>query len=115
MDRRRRIIIYGNSLILGAVGASLRHCLDAEIIHLSLPLPQAQELSAMSPDVVIFDLEGPHPDSKLTLLPGQHDLLLLGVQSSHHELVILSSHTVQARGIVDLVKIIQDKSTAQSY
>lgn len=107
MDKRRRVIIYGNSLILGAVGASLRHCLDAEIIHLSQPLPEAQELSVMSPDVVIFDLEGPHPDSKLSLLRGQHDLLLLGVHPSKHELLILSNHTTQACGIVDLVNVIQ--------
>lgn len=108
MGKRRRIIMYGNSLILGAVGASLRHCLNAEIVHLSQPLPKAQELSAMSPDVVIFDLEGSHPEPKLSLLQGQPDLLLLGVHPSNHELLILSSHTAQARGIVDMVKIIQD-------
>jgi hypothetical protein len=106
MEKRQRIIIFGNSLILGAIGASLRHWLDAEIVHLSQPLPKAQELSAMSPDVVIYDLEGPQPESKLALLQGQHDLLLLGVHPSNHELMILSSHIAQACSIVDLVKVI---------
>ncbi len=99
--------MYGNSLILGAVGASLRNCLDAEIVPLSRPLPEAQELSAMSPDVVIFDLEGSLPEAKLSLLCGRPDLLLLGINSSNHEMLILSSHSAQARSIVDLVKVIQ--------
>jgi len=107
MGKHRRIIIFGNSLILGAVGASLRRCLEAEIIHLFRPLPEAQELAAMSPDVVIFDLDGPHPDSKLTLLRGQPNLLLVGVNSCSHEMLIISSHSAEARGVVDLVKVIQ--------
>jgi len=107
MGKHRRIIIFGNSLILGAVGASLRHCLEAEIIHLSRPLPEAQELSAMAPDVVIFDLDGPHPDSKLTLLLGQPNLLLVGVNPCSHEMLIISSRSAEARGIFDLVKVIQ--------
>ena len=107
MCKHRRIIIFGNSLILGALGASLRHCLEAEIIHLSRPLPEAQELSAMLPDVVIFDLDGPHPESKLSLLRGQPNLLLVGVNSCSHEMLIISRHSAEARGIVDLVKIIQ--------
>ena len=107
MGKRWRVIIYGNSLILGAVGAILRHCLDADIIPLSKPLPEAQKLSDMSPDVVIFDLEGAHPDSKLSLMQGEHDLLLLGVHPSTHELLILSRHEAQTRDIVDLIKVIQ--------
>jgi hypothetical protein len=76
---RRRILVYGNSLVVEGVGASLRRTGGFDVFSVDPPLPGPPELEDMAPDVVLFDVEGQHPEPVLALLESLPDLLVLGL------------------------------------
>ncbi|HEX5642719.1 MAG TPA: hypothetical protein VFZ86_10355 [Thermoleophilia bacterium] len=75
----RRILLYGDSVVLGSVGASLGRTPQFELIHLETPRASAAELEAFRPDVILFDIENGHPEAAFCLLESDPDLLLLGI------------------------------------
>ncbi len=78
MRKRRRIVIYGNSVIMGALRASLLRSRRYEVISL---LPSQQDrLEAIAPDVVLFDLDAARPDAAFSLLESRQDVMLIGVR-----------------------------------
>lgn len=79
MAERRRILVYGNSLVVEGVGASLRRAGGFDVFRVDPPLPGPSGLEDMAPDVVLFDVEGQHPEPVLALLESLPDLLVLGL------------------------------------
>lgn len=79
MGGRRRILLYGDSVVLGSVGASLGRASQFELIRLPAPQPSADELRACRPDVILFDIENGDPAPAFCLLENDPDLLLLGI------------------------------------
>ena len=79
MKTTRRILLYGNSVILGTIGASLRGCSGFEVTTLKTPLPDAQVLDDAKPDILLFDLEAPHTEAVFSLLKTNPTLHLIGV------------------------------------
>lgn len=75
----RRILLYGDSVVLGSVAASLGRADGFELIRLRAPRPTAVELRAIRPDVILFDIENDHPEEAFRLLENDPDLLLLGI------------------------------------
>ena len=112
MEKRRRVILYGKSVIVGSVGASMRDVSGLEIVPLVPPLPEAKELDALAPDAIIFDLEAAHPDAALSLLRQRPGLLLIGVDPSSDELVIVSSRQRRVVAVADLLDLV-DRATDQ--
>lgn len=110
MEKRRRVILYGKSVIVGSVGASMRDVSGLEIVPLVPPLPEAKELDALAPDAIIFDLEAAHPDAALSLLRQRPGLLLIGVDPSSDELVIVSSRQRRVVAVADLLDLV-DRAT----
>ena len=78
MEKQQHIFILGNSLILGALGESLRHDGRFDLTILTQP-PQACELESMKPDAILFDLESPHLESIFTLPASCPKLLFIGI------------------------------------
>jgi hypothetical protein len=76
---RRRILVYGNSLVVEGVGASLRRAGGFDVVRVDPPLPGPSGLEDMAPDVVLFDVEGQHPEPVLALLESLPDLVVLGL------------------------------------
>jgi hypothetical protein len=105
MDKRR-VLLYGKSLILGTVGISLQQFPHLEVIALSPPLPAAQELDALAPDVIIFDVEAAHPESALSLLEACPGLLLIGIDPASDRLLMVSGQQTHALTMQDLVQAI---------
>jgi hypothetical protein len=105
----RRVILYGKSVILGSVAASLRDVPGLEIVPLAPPLPRARELGALSPDVIIFDLEAAHPDAALSLLPARSRLLLIGVDPATDQMLLWSGEQSRALSMQDLVRTITER------
>ena len=79
VEERRRICLYGDSVILGCIGASLAGRSEFEVIRLAQPSPDRSELETIDPDVILFDVENGHPGPAFSLLETRPDLLLLGV------------------------------------
>lgn len=75
----RRILLYGDSVVLGSVGASLGRAAGFELVRLRTARPTAAELRAARPDVILFDIENDHPRAAFRLLEDDPDLLLLGI------------------------------------
>ncbi len=110
MEKLRRVLLYGKSVILGTLEASLKRYSQMEVCVLSPPFSTVQELKAMAPDVVIFDTGASRPEAAFTLLETCPGLLLIGVDVDKDEMLVLSSHPAQALCITDLVETIQQKS-----
>lgn len=106
MEKPRRVLLYGRSVILGTLEASLKRYPHMEVCALSPPFPTVEELKAMAPDVVIFDTGAPRPEAAFTLLETYPGLLLIGVDADRDEMLVLSSHPAQALCITDLVNVI---------
>ena len=79
MGGLRRILLYGDSIVLGSVGASLDRASQFELIRLPAPQPSAAELQAFRPDVILFDIENGDPAAAFCLLENDPDLLVLGI------------------------------------
>lgn len=103
---KKRVILYGRSVILGTVGASLQQYPDLEVISLSLPLPDVQELGALAPDVIIFDLQAPHPDLAISLLDASPRLTLIGIDPSSDRMFLWFGRHLNVLSTQDLVQAI---------
>jgi hypothetical protein len=105
---KRRVILYGKSVILGTVGASLRNYPDLDAILLPPPLPDVQGLAALAPDVIIFDLQAPHPDFAISLLDACPRLILIGVDPSSDQVFLWFGKHLNVMSTQELVQTIAD-------
>lgn len=103
MESRRRVILYGQSIILGSVGASLQRYAGLEVIPLAAPLPTAEELAALAPDAILFDTTAQRPDAALVTLATGQDLLLIGISPTNAEAAVWSGRHVSVSSAKDLV------------
>ena len=106
MNKRRRVILYGKSVILGTVGASLARYSDLEIVTLSPPLPGTEELAALAPDVILFDDDIGRPEALFALLKDSPSLLLVGVNPENEQLLLWSSGQSSVLCTEDIVQMI---------
>ncbi len=100
------MVVYGRTVILGTVEASLRRFPQVKISVLSAPFPTVEELDAMTPDAILFDVAAPRPDAALSLLETRPGLLLIGVDPSSNGALVLSSRPAEALSADDLVNVI---------
>ena len=112
------LVLYGNSIFLAGIKAQLEydavHEYDAalELITIEAGCPDVADLvRARRPRAVLFDLNMAEPDFAIPLLRAQPGLLLIGVDPCSDEMLILSSHAVQALSVADLVNVIRRKES----
>jgi hypothetical protein len=106
-NTRRRAIVYGDSLILEGVQAELIGNSDLEVIMLDHPLEKPlDELRALNPAVIIFDLSAIQPDFPLAMLQSP-DLLLIGINPETHQASVWSGRQAAAVVASDLLEIVQ--------
>ena len=110
MAELRRIVLYGDSIILGSVGASLERVPQFEVTHLSPPLPGASELEPMDPDVIVFDIENSRPEAAFALLESRSDLLLLGISPDGNLVRQWSGRQYRELSTKDLTTLIEAAS-----
>ncbi len=103
---RRRVILYGNTLILQGVRASLANCAGLEVIVVDQPAQVSpEELAAYCPAVVIFDMSVMQPQLLLGLFQ-QPGLLLVGMNSETHQALVWSGRQAAAVNAADLVQVL---------
>ena len=107
VEKRQRVILYGDSLILETVGASLQKHLQFEVISLSDPYPSARQLGAMQPDVILFDMDPPRPEAAFSLLATCPGLQLIGINPETHQALVWSGRQAAAAAAADLVDVIR--------
>jgi hypothetical protein len=102
----KRVVLYGKSLMISTIGASLDACPDLQLLPVDPTRPDVQEhLGALQPDAVIFNLGTEQPDALLSLLQ-QPDVLLIGVDPETHQALVWTARQAAAVAADDLVSVI---------
>jgi hypothetical protein len=115
MEKRRRVAVYGSSLNMALIVASLKADTTVDVLCVNLDAPQArQSLDEKDLAAIVFDLNDLPLCLDAALLRSQPGVLLIGVDPSRDELLVLSSHPEQARSITDLVSVIHQKESSSS-
>jgi hypothetical protein len=115
MEKPRRVAVYGNSLHMAGIVASLKADPTLEVLCVNLDSPDArQSLDEHDFAAIVFDLSDPPLRLGFTLLRDRPGLLLIGVDSSRDEMLVLSSHPAQALSMADLVSVIHQKEIPSS-
>ncbi len=105
----RRTILYGDSLILEGVRAELAGNPGLEVILLDDLLEKPlEELRALNPSVIIFDLGALQSGFPLAMLQ-QPDLLLIGINPETHQALVWSGRQAAAVAAADMIEILQNK------
>jgi hypothetical protein len=95
----------GRSVHMAGLAASLKAISTLAVTRVYPDLPTAhQTLANLVPDVVVFDLVDPYPDLTLALLRERPGLLLLGMDPSSDEMLVLSGHPARALNMQDVVQ-----------
>jgi len=95
-------------LSLGTVGASLGKRPQFEVVSLSPPFPTVQELGAMEPEVILFDLEADRPEAAFALLENRPGLLLIGFSPDSNQAKMWTGRQLRELSTEDLVQAITD-------
>jgi hypothetical protein len=106
----RRILLYGNSVILGAIGASLRRLSQFEVIVLVKPIQEMQKLSAVNPDILLFDLETTNTEAVFSMLETNPNLLLIGISPDTNLVKIWSGRQVRELSTKSLLELIKSEA-----
>ena len=104
----RTVALYGNSLVISSIGASLQGRVGLEIKCVDAVLPDAaSQLAALQPDIVIFDLAVAHPEFAIELWKAQPRLLLIGVDLKTGQALVLSGQSSRLLTPDDLLQVIE--------
>ncbi len=110
MDTDSCLILYGNSVFLAGIKADLERRVAFELITIEDGHQDVMEMiRTRRPCAVLFDLAMSQPEFAVSLWRDQPGLLMIGVDPSSDELLVLSSHQAQAFCVADLVTVIQQK------
>jgi hypothetical protein len=104
----RRVALYGNSLVMSSIGASLQGRAGLQVSSVDATLPDAvSRLRALQPDVIIFDLAVAQPEVAIELWKTQPRLLLIVVDLTPGQALVLSSQPSRLLTMDDLLQVIE--------
>lgn len=104
MEESKRIYFYGNSLILGSIGASLRLYPEFEVMAPSASLPDMQDIDSSKPNIIVCDMETTRTEAVLSLLKTNTDLMVIGVSAGDSVVQVWSRREFQELSIKDLIE-----------
>lgn len=111
MKPRRRILLYGNSVILGSIGASLQRSDQFEVRKLAPPLDEALKRNTDKPDIILFDLETPHKEAVFSCLESNPGLLLVGISPDINLVQVWSGREFRELSTQSLLELINSGAT----
>ena len=104
----RKVALYGNSLVVSSIGASLQGRAGLQVSSVDAALPDAaSRLGALQPDVIIFDLAVTQPEFALALWKARPRLVLIGVDLTNGHAFVLSSQSSRLLTMDDLLQMIE--------
>ena len=116
MKKYRRVAVCDNSLNMAGIVASLKADTNLEVLCVDLDFScTRQSLDKNDLAAIIFDLSDPHLHLNVTLLRDRPDLLLIGVDPSKDQMLVISCRPAQALSVTDLVNIIHQKEFSSSF
>ena len=107
MDTVPCLVLYGNSVLLAGIKTELEHATNLELLTIETGRQDALELICKrQPRAVLFDLGTGSLDFVISLLRKLPGLLLIGVDPSSDEMLVLSNQPAQALSMQDLLHLI---------
>jgi hypothetical protein len=110
METNKRILLYGNSLILGSIGDSLRRCPQFEVTTLLPPLQELQKRDSPHPDTLLFDLETTRPEVVFSLLESDSKLQVIGISPGINLVKVWSIRELREVSMGDLLEVITSEA-----
>lgn len=110
------LVLYGNSVFVAGIKAGLESDreLGLELLSIEYGCPDVKGmLRERKPCAVLFDLGMDQPSFLIPMLRELPHLLMIGVDPSSDEMLVLTSHPVQALAVRDLVHLILETSKLQ--
>jgi hypothetical protein len=110
MEKNKRILLYGNSLILGSIGTILRRCSQFEVTTLLPPLQEIQKLNSLKPGILLFDLDTTRLEAFFFLLGGNPNLHLIGISPGINLVKVCSNRELREVPMADLLEVIRSEA-----
>ena len=105
-EATRRVLLYGNSIILESIGASLLQSARLEVAACESPPADRRLIDELNPDIILFDSEATRAEALLPLLESHPSALLIGVSPDVNLVKVWSSRQLREMSLTDLVEII---------
>jgi len=104
----KRVVLFGKSLVMSTIGASLKDCPDLQVLPVDPSMPDAQQhVSELQPDAVIFDLAAIQPNFAIAVWQVQSELVLIGVDLMTGKALVISRKPARALTTNDLVQLLR--------
>jgi hypothetical protein len=111
MPQSRRVVLYGNSLFMAGVAASLQRLPGLEVVRRHTPFPDTgQQLDTLRPDAIIVELTASPAADTLAFLQAHPGIPLITLDPNSREVVTLSSQQIPARTASELAHFIENQS-----
>jgi hypothetical protein len=107
MEKRVRVLLYGDTLVLAGLRASLAAYPALEVVFLDAPAASEEELCALQPNVIIFDVGAVQPAFQYALVEMLPALLLVGIDPASHRVLAWAGQQLPELSTRDLVEIIK--------
>jgi len=105
----RTVLLYGQSLLLSGVAASLAECPGLQVARAATWAEAGQRLAEGVPDVLIFDLTNSNESHILPLLLKNPGLLLIGLDPECNRAVLLSGQQARSLTLNQIREIVTEK------
>jgi len=103
----RTVLLYGQSLLLSGVAASLAECPGLQVARAATWPEAGRRLAEAVPDVLIFDLANSNESHILPLLFKNPGLLLIGLDPEHNRAVLLGGQETRALTLERVREIVE--------
>jgi hypothetical protein len=114
MEHHRLILLYGDSLLMDAVEASLADRQEIDLVRVrSAILDFETRVKSLCPDLVIFDFDTIHSQFVIPLLRARPDVPLVGLDFNSNQVVVLSGQAYTARTAQELARLLQSQTAGQ--
>ena len=105
MESKQRVVVYGNTVALAGIEASIHLDPGCEVVGHAWPIDQL-ELCKLQPDVVIFELDAVRPEFPYTLSRALPGLLLIGIDPETNRVQLWSGQRAEGWTSQDLAEVI---------
>ena len=107
MAERKRIILFGDTLVLAGVQASLEAVLLFEVIPLDAGHASEADLLALHPHAIIFDVASIQPRFRYELVQELPGLRLFGLDPDSNQVLLWSGQQLHELSTAGLVQALQ--------
>ena len=112
MDDRRLVVLFGDSLLMDTIEASLSENESLGVMRIHTTVPDVGErLKKLQPHLVIFDWDAPHCQFALPFLREQAGIPLLGLDVTSSKAIMLCSQEHTVLTAEELGNLIQAKTS----